>query len=304
LKENLDIKEDVNDGVFKLNTIVERIKMYEEDGQRYLERNCKKTKISDKYFPVPDSYILKSLFNQDYWNGIEGEVERLAMRENGGFVLRFKQPHTEIGEVLDITRPRNNYSSYFLADSSCVEFKNSPYGDYKKELVVNNSFDKSRRFSIVLGLLRLICSNGAYALKESKNNFVSEKLLHLESNSAEIGKGIKTMLQKIPFLMTEANLLGEMRGQILKEQTKNKFFDTAEKYIIERTAAAEERNQDTSHFVSMLKIVEETMKRAQTVLDFVNVLGYFQVKGRFASNVRGLAIVLNNKMRKVYSENN
>lgn len=305
LRESLQIEEREEDGVYKLRSSIENLKIYEEEGQRYLERNYKRTKVSNKYFPVPDSYILKSLVNQDYWNSIVDQIGALFLNENGGFTIEFKQPHTEVGAVLDVYRTRNNYGSYFLSDANYVGFMKSPYGDYKKRLVIHNSFDKSKRFAIVLGLMRMICSNGAYALKESDNNFVSDKILHLECNSKEIGEGIHNMFQKIPFLMSEADLLGEMKSQILSEKVKTKFYAEVEKYLREREAVAIEKKQEhTNYYMVMLKIIERTLKQASSVLDFVNVIGYFQVKNRYASNVRSLASTLNNKMKTIYCENN
>jgi hypothetical protein len=119
--------------------------------------------------------------------------------------------------------------------------------------------------------------------------------------------GISTMLSKIPYLIQEADLLQEMKNQQIANDIKAKYLKDSEEYLKERYDIVSLKNHEdqySQYFLTFIEIIKEVMDRANTMLDFVNVMSYFLVEKRFASTVSGTATVLVNKMKKLYNESN
>ena len=311
-KNNFKIEEIDDDSELNLESSIEKLKVYnDENGKRYVKRNWNKTEVSNKYFPVPDSYILSNLFNQDYFDSISDQIDKLIVEEHGGFTLLFKNEIFCDKEVLDIKKKEKfDYSTYMLNNIDNLDIDINNFGSYNKMLKIFNSYDKSKRFSIALGLIRLICINGIFSLKESEGNHISSQILHLNCNKDLILTSIEDTLKKIPTLLEQTDLPKELSEQELNTNLKNEYFDIIKKYLNERKEKDIEKNSKYSYYPyegylyldSFIKIIEQIMEKGKTMLDFVNVMSYFQVKGRFTSNVKSTAVILQNKMKKLYNK--
>ena len=151
----------------------------------------------------------------------------------------------------------------------------------------------------------MVCSNGAFALTESDSNFVSDKILHINSNSTVIMSSIKKMMDKIPYLANEAEMLQEMKIQELKEDIKTKFYVQFTEWMKEKFDNIENKKDQVywhkNAYFSMVVLFEEMLYRAKNVLDIVNVLSYFQVKGRFATNIKSVSEKAMTILKKIYA---
>ena len=160
----------------KFYSIEEIIKIAPSVGARKPYKN-----VSKKYNFVSTVEVLKILYNRGWY---AYEVVESQPRNSA-----------RIGYQKHMIRLRNTNME-------------KQYKEEIPEIVLVNSHDKSSAFSIMFGILRVICENG---LVVGGNKFRDYKFIHRDYNKEAIELAIKDLEESIPKFMENINLLKSVR---------------------------------------------------------------------------------------------
>ena len=294
-KKDFNIKEIENENGLSIHSQIEKIDIFKENNKKYLKRNYTKTEISEKYFPVPDSYIIQAFMNQGYFDQIQNEIEFINQTSKGGFVIRFKNEFKTELPVLDVEKTRG----YYLNNEKEIKLFNNTFGQYKKEIHIKNSFDKTKSFSISLGLLRLVCSNGLYSFDKNEEHFISGNIKHLIWNKEKIKESVTIMLEKVPSLLN-TNLSEYLYNKKITNEIKVNYFNECKSWLEEKAQKNQEKRYSYNHYFVLITLLKYIMDYGDNLLDFMNVLSYFVVNNRWQSEVKVACESLINRMKRYY----
>lgn len=154
-------------------------------------------------------------------------------------------------------------------------------------IILTNSHDGYNAFKFMVGLFRLVCSNG---LVVSDNQMVNMSIRHMNYDFEELRKIVNNAIQEIPNIV---NMMNTMRTIELNEDQKKDI--ATEVYKIRKgIEETEEVEIDDTIVDDILTPIREEDKNNDLWTIF-NVCQEKLIKGGFLSKSR------NNKMRKVKS---
>lgn len=200
---------------------------------------------------------------------------------------------------IDAKQCRNKKNSSGIRSFHMIAFQNPEIkitktnDDGSKEvdtfprIILTNSHDGYNAFKFMVGLFRLVCSNG---LVVSDNQMVNMSIRHMNYDFEELRKIVNNAIQEIPNIV---NTMNTMRSIELNEEQKKDI--ATEVYKIRKgIEETEEVEIDESIVDDILTPIREEDK-SNDLWTIFNVCQEKLIKGGFLSTTR------NNKKRKVKS---
>lgn len=200
---------------------------------------------------------------------------------------------------IDAKQCRNKKNSSGIRSFHMIAFQNPDIkitktnDDGSKEvdtfprIILTNSHDGYNAFKFMVGLFRLVCSNG---LVVSDNQMVNMSIRHMNYDFEELRKIVNNAIQEIPNIV---NTMNTMRSIELNEEQKKDI--ATEVYKIRKgIEETEEVEIDESIVDDILTPIREEDK-SNDLWTIFNVCQEKLIKGGFLSTTR------NNKKRKVKS---
>lgn len=200
---------------------------------------------------------------------------------------------------IDAKQCRNKKNSSGIRSFHMIAFQNPDIkitktnDDGSKEvdtfprIILTNSHDGYNAFKFMVGLFRLVCSNG---LVVSDNQMVNMSIRHMNYDFEELRKIVNNAIQEIPNIV---NTMNTMRSIELNEEQKKDI--ATEVYKIRKgIEETEEVEIDETIVDDILTPIREEDK-SNDLWTIFNVCQEKLIKGGFLSTTR------NNKKRKVKS---
>lgn len=166
----------------------------------------------------------------------------------------------------------------------CKTVNNEQIVDCYPRIILTNSHDGMNSFKFILGLVRLICSNG---LVLSNDNFLNMSIRHMSYTFENLRKIIKTTIEQVPNIVCTMN---QMKNTYLDNSAK-KELATAVVKIRKDIEDDEKFEIDEETILDILNPVREEDK-SNDLWTIFNVCQEKMIKGGFSSVGR------KNKMRK------
>lgn len=200
---------------------------------------------------------------------------------------------------IDAKQCRNKKNSSGIRSFHMIAFQNPDIkitktnDDGSKEvdtfprIILTNSHDGYNAFKFMVGLFRLVCSNG---LVVSDNQMVNMSIRHMNYDFEELRKIVNNAIQEIPNIV---NTMNTMRSIELNDEQKQELATEVIK-IRKGIEETEEVEIDESIVDDILTPIREEDK-SNDLWTIFNVCQEKLIKGGFLSTTR------NNKKRKVKS---
>lgn len=149
--------------------------------------------LSEKYVHIPTSKVIEDLANLG-WEPVKA-TQRLARK---GKVSKFSK------HMITFQNPD-------------IQIKNKDGDNAFPQIIVTNSHDGLSSFKFMVGIYRLICSNGLVVADEQFSNF---KIRHIGYSFEELSKTITQALEDLP---NRVKILNDMRERTLSTEEQYKL---------------------------------------------------------------------------------
>lgn len=174
--------------------------------------------------------------NQDQKNRVEAVLtqsqgfnvsERYSPIKTQEIVDRFVS-HGFAVESISVAKPRKASKETYqkhLIRLSHPEMVLRGVGDSRPEIVLINSHDASTSLKMMIGIYRLVCSNGLIVGK----TFEGVSIRHVGDVLPKIDKGISDLTERLPLV---AESINRLQGKVLTDSEALSFADQASKLIL------------------------------------------------------------------------
>lgn len=158
--------------------------------------------VSDKYVHVPTSRVIEDLMTMG-WEPVQAAQRRGRAGKTSIFskhMVKFQNPNLVI--------------------------KGSEGDDVFPQIILTNSHDGTQSFKFMMGLYRLVCSNGLVVADEQFANF---KIRHMGYSFEDLQKLIETAVQELP---KKVEVINKMKEVVMTEEQQKDFALKA--YLLRR----------------------------------------------------------------------
>ena len=233
------------------------------------------TTVSNRYLPVSSLSIFETLQSSPQWTTLWEQCDSIDLEPQGGIKFKFGTIYDMPFKVLDITlvTPKNQRqkSNFALSD---FHIQTSDLSKVQNVFLMTNSFTKTKAFSLQVGLMRLICTNGlmipANIGGDSSN---SGKHRHYRSNEEHINDLIKDSVRRILEMDEKVKGIKELHQMQLDTTVKDDLISQLqEKLRLKRETKSYKQYQHPIE--NTYALTQKLLPQCENLLDFQNVISY------------------------------